>query len=61
MKEKRKNKGLSLKALSMLTDISISTLSNLENGKLRRTSSVFLFRLSNVLDINYNLLIRYRR
>lgn len=45
----------------MLTNISISTLSNLENGKLRRTNSVFLFRLSNVLDINYNLLIGYRR
>lgn len=44
----------------MLTNISISTLSKLENGKLKRPSSVFLFRLSHVLDIDYNELIKYR-
>ena len=60
LKKKRIDKRLTLETLSKLTNISISTLSKLENGKLKRTSSVFLFRLSQVLDIDYNELIKYR-
>ena len=51
LKEKRIEEGLTLETLSKLTDISISTLSKLENGKLKRPSSVFLFRLSKVLGM----------
>jgi len=60
LKEKRMDKKLTLDTLSKLTHISVSTLSKLENGKLKRPSSVFLFRLSKVLDIDYNELIIYR-
>ena len=60
LKEKRIDKRLTLETLSKLTDISISTLSKLENGKLKRPSSVFLFRLSKALGIDYNELIIYR-
>ena len=59
-REKRKSKKLTLEALSKLTDISISELSKLENGLIREPSSVFLYRLSNVLEIDYEEILRHR-
>ena len=59
-REKRKNKKLTLEALSKLTDISISELSKLENGLIREPSSVFLYRLSNVLEIDFEEVLRHR-
>ena len=60
LKEKRIKMKLSLKALSKLTNISISELSKLENGLIREPSSVFLYRLSNILNLDYNEMLKYR-
>lgn len=54
-----KNK-LTLEALSKLTNISISELSNLENGNIKEPSSVFLYRLSKILNLDYNEMLKYR-
>ncbi len=51
---------LTLEALSKLTNISIAELSNLENGNIKEPSSVFLYRLSNVLNLDYNEMLKYR-
>lgn len=59
-REKRKSKKLTLEALSKITDISIAELSMLENGLIREPSSVFLYRLSNVLEIHYEEVLRHR-
>lgn len=59
-KEKRKSKKLTLEALSKITDISIAELSMLENGLIREPNSVFLYRLSNVLEIDYEEVLRHR-
>lgn len=60
IKEKRLNKNLTLDALSRITCISKSTLSNLENGKTRNPSSVFLYRLSMVLDIDMDTMNQHK-
>lgn len=60
IKEKRLYKNLTLDALSRLTCISKSTLSNLENGKTRNPSSVFLYRLSMVLDIDMDIMNQHK-
>lgn len=43
-----------------MSDISISTLSNIENNKIKNIKSVFLYRLSNILNIDYDYLNRQR-
>lgn len=60
LREARKNMNLTLEALSKLTNISIAELSNLENGNIKEPSSVFLFRLSNTLNLDYNEILKYR-
>lgn len=60
IKDKRLNKNITLKTLSDSTDISISTLSNIENDKIKNPSSVFLYRICKELNIDYNYLTRLR-
>lgn len=60
LKENRIKNNLTLQALSSLTDISISELSALERGKINKPSSVFLLRLSNALNIEYNEVLKLR-
>ena len=60
IKEKRKQKKLTLKTLSKMTNISQSELSKIERGEISNPSNVFLFRLSKALDVEDNDLLRYR-
>lgn len=60
MKSKRLYKKLTLESLSKLTNISIAELSNLENGNIKEPSSVFLYRLSQVLELDYDEILKYR-
>ena len=60
LKQERIKRKLSLRTLSELSNISISTLSKIENDKIRNVSSVFLFRLSKILKIDYEYLTRQR-
>ena len=60
LREARTKMNLTLEALSKLTNISIAELSNLENGNIKEPSSVFLYRLSNVLNLDYNEMLKYR-
>ena len=60
LREARIKNNLTLEALSKLTNISISELSNLENGNIKEPSSVFLYRISNILNLNYNEMLKYR-
>ena len=57
---RRRQLKLSLRQLSKLTDISKTELSNIENGKIKAPSSVFLYRLANVLGLDYNYLLTYK-
>jgi len=56
IKQKRKDKGLTLRALSEETGVSHSYISQLENGRNRNPSPLFLKRLSDALEIPYTLL-----
>lgn len=60
IKEQRLFKNITLKTLSDSTSISIGTLSNIENDKIKNPSGVFLYRISKALDINYDYLVRQR-
>jgi len=60
LREARTKMNLTLEALSKLTNISIAELSNLENGNIKEPSSVFLFRLSKTLNLDYNEMLKYR-
>lgn len=60
IREKRKQKKLTLKTLSRMTNISQSELSKIERGEIYNPSNVFLYRLSKALDVEYNDLLRYR-
>ena len=60
LKQERIKNNLTLKKLSNMTDISISTLSNIENDKTENISGVFLYRLSKVFNIDYDYLLRLR-
>lgn len=60
LRQIRKEKKLTLKTLSEMTNISQSELSKIERGEIDNPSNVFLFRLSKALDIEYNELLRYR-
>lgn len=53
LKKAREEKGLTLKQLSDMTDISVVSLWRLERGLYETPKCVFLFRLSKVLDIDY--------
>ena len=60
LKQERLKNNLTLQALSNISYISISTLSKMENDKIRNVSSVYLYRLSNILNIDYEYLTRQR-
>lgn len=60
LKQARKERNLTLKVLSELTDISISELNKLENGLIKEPCSVFLYRLSEVLNLDYEEMLKYR-
>ena len=60
LKQERIKRNMSLKTLSDFTNISIGTLSNIENDKIKNPSGVFLYRISKALDINYDYLVRQR-
>lgn len=51
---------MSLQTLSKLTGISVSSLNKLENNKVKKLNSVFLYRLCNVFNLNYEELLRLK-
>jgi len=59
-REKRKSKNLSIRKLSELTDISESELRRYEKGLIQEPKSVYLYRLSLVLEIDYEEVLRHR-
>ena len=60
LKKERLKNNLTLEALSNISNISISTLSKMENDNIRNVSSVFLYRLSEVLNLDYEEMLKYR-
>lgn len=60
LKSQRIKKNLTLEALSDISSISISTLSKIENDKIENINSVFLYRLCNILKLDYNNMLRQR-
>lgn len=60
IKKERLKQKLTLKQLSDATNISTSALWCIENNKHKKVSSVFLLRISKVLKIDYNELLRCR-
>ena len=60
LKEKRISKNLSIKKLSELTYISESELRRYEKGLIQEPKSLYLYRLSLVLDIDYEEILRHR-
>lgn len=60
LKEARLDNKLSLQELSMISNISISTLRKIENNYIRNIKNMYLYRLSNILKIDYGYLIRQR-
>ena len=60
LRNERLKNNLTLEQLSKLTNISASELDKIELGKIKAPSSVFLFRLSKVLNLDYNEMLKYR-
>ncbi len=60
LRNERIKNNLTLEELSILTNISVSELDKIELGKIKAPSSVFLFRLSNVLKIDYEKMLKYK-
>lgn len=60
LKQERIKKNLTLESLSSISDISISTLSKIENDKIRNVSSVFIYRICKILNIDYDYITRQR-
>lgn len=60
IKEQRIKNKISLDKLSKLSNISVSTLYNIENDKLKKVNSVFIYRLCKILNIDYDYLTRIR-
>lgn len=56
----RNKLNLTLSDLSRISDISEIELWLLENGRIKNPKCVFLFRLSNILNLDYNELLKYR-
>lgn len=54
---KRESINMSLEELADKIFVSKSTLSKIETGKLKYPKAVYVFRLSKVLNINYELLL----
>lgn len=60
IKEQRIKNNISLDKLSKISNISVSTLYNIENDKLKKVNSVFIYRLCKILNIDYDYLTRIR-
>lgn len=60
IRNERLKNNLTLEDLSNLTNISVSELDKIELGKIKALSSVFLFRISKVLKLDYNEMLKYR-
>ena len=60
IRNKRKKLNITLEELSDLTGISAAELSYIENGKIKAHSSVFLYILSNALELDYNEMLNYK-
>ena len=60
LKEARINNNFTLDELSRISGISKSRLSKLENGKVKNPKSFLIYRLCNILNLNYNILMRQR-
>ena len=60
IKRTRNKLNLTLSDLSRISDISEIELWLLENGRIKNHKYVFLFRLSNILNLDYNELLKYR-
>ena len=56
----RNKLNLTLSDLSRISDISEIELWLIENGRIKNPKCVFLFRLSNILNLDYNELLKYR-
>ena len=48
IKQERLKNNLTLQELSSISNISISTLSKIENDKIRNVSCIYLYRLCNI-------------
>ena len=60
IKEERIKRKLTLKELSNISNIPISTLSRIENEKTRNVNSAYLYRLCKILNIEYDYLLRQK-
>ena len=60
IKMKRESLDKTLKEISDEIHVSVSTLSKIETGKLRHPKAVYLFKLSRVLNIQYEVLLELR-
>ena len=60
LKQERLKNNLTLQELSNISNISVSSLSKIENDKIRNVSCVYLYRLCNILNIDYEYLTRQR-
>ena len=56
----RNKLNLTLSDLSRISDISEIELWLNENGKIKKPKCVFLFGLSNILNLDYDELLKYR-
>ncbi len=54
----REHKGLSLRAVEQLTEISNAYLSQLEQGKIKQPSPVILHKLSELYEVSYVEILR---
>lgn len=57
IKMKRESLGMSINELADKISVSSATLSRIESGKIKKPRAVYLFRLSKVLEISYELLL----
>lgn len=57
IRKKRKSLNLSITELASMVSISESTLSKIENNKIRQPKAVYIFRLSKALNVSYELLL----
>jgi transcriptional regulator with XRE-family HTH domain len=58
LKDAREEKKLSLRAVEALTGISNAYLSQIESGKIRQPSPVWLHKLSGVYGVSYGTVMR---
>lgn len=60
IKNKRLEKNISLNDFSNLINYSVSGIENIESGKQKYPKSVILYRISKILEIDYDKLLDYK-